>query len=109
MNIAIPMVMVSGALEICKATKVLNNNISKIIGSIGGMIGGAAIATMITNATKEAHEPHRKYTIKDAVSNFDDIVATIKIGFKDILKYVPVDKILPFIYIYTGIRAGDKE
>ena len=109
MNIAIPMLMVSGALEICKHTKALNKNLPKIIGSIAGMIGGAMIATGITNATREKDAPYRKYTIKDSVSNFDDIVATIKIGFKDILKYIPVDKILPFIYIYTGTRAGQKE
>ena len=109
MNIAIPMLMVSGALEICKHTKALNKNTPKIIGSIAGMIGGAMIATGITNATREKGAPYRKYTIQDSVSNFDDIVATIKIGFKDILKYIPVDKILPFIYIYTGTRAGQKE
>lgn len=109
MNIAIPMLMVSGALEICKHTKTLNKNLPKIIGSVIGMVGGAMIATGITNATREEGAPYRKYTLKDSVSNFDDIVATIKIGFKNILKYIPVDKILPFIYIYTGTRAGQKE
>ena len=73
------------------------------------MISGAMIATAITNATREEGEPYRKYTPKDAIANFDDIIATIKIGFENILKYVPVDKILPFIYIYSGIRAGQKE
>ena len=109
MNISIPMLMVSGALEACKKIKPLNNNPSKIVASIAGMISGAMIATAITNATREEGEPYRKYTPKDAIANFDDIIATIKIGFENILKYVPVDKILPFIYIYSGIRAGQKE
>ena len=109
MNISIPMLMVSSILEICKHIKSLNNNPAKIIGSIIGMVGGAMTATAITNATREAGEPYRKYTIKDSVANFDDIVATIKIGFEKILEYVPVDKILPFIYIYSGSRAGSKE
>jgi hypothetical protein len=109
MNISIPMLMVSGALEICKNVKALNKNPIKIVSSIVAMLSGAAIATAITNATRSEGEPYRKYTPKDAIANFDDIVATIKIGFKDILKYIPVDKILPFIYIYSGSRAGQKE
>lgn len=109
MNISIPMLMVSGVLETCKHVKKLNNNACKIVGSFAGMIAGAATATAITNATREENEPYRKYSIKDSVSNVDDIIATLKIGFNDILKYIPVDKILPFIYIYTGVRSGSKE
>ena len=109
MNISIPMLMVSAALEACKKVKSLNKNLPKILASVTGMISGAMIATAITNATREKGEPYRKYTPKDAIANFDDIVATVKIGFKDILKYIPVDKILPFIYIYSGARAGSKE
>lgn len=109
MNISIPMLMVSSFLEVCNNVKALNNNPTKIIASILGMSSGAALATIITNATREKGEPKRKYSIKDSIANFDDIVATIKIGFKDILKYIPVDKILPFIYIYSGARAGGKE
>lgn len=109
MNIAIPMLMVSGATEICNRVKALNKTVPKIIASIAAMTSGAMVATAITNATREKGEPYRKYTAKDAVSNFDDIVATIKIGFEKVLDYVPVDKILPFIYIFTGTRAGGKE
>ncbi|MBR5303290.1 MAG: hypothetical protein IKU37_00505 [Candidatus Gastranaerophilales bacterium] len=109
MNISIPMLMVSAALEICKNIKFLNNVPTKIIASIAGMTSGAMLATKITNATRKEGEPYRKYTIKDSIANFDDIVATIKIGFERILEYIPVDKILPFIYIYSGGRAGNKE
>lgn len=109
MNISIPMLMVSSALEICNRVKVLKNNPCKIVGSIIGMTSGAALATAITNATREEGAPYRKYTIKDSISNFDDVIMTIKIGFEKILDYVPVDKILPFIYIYSGTRAGQKE
>ena len=109
MNISIPMLMVSAALEICKNLKTLNNIPTKIVASIIGMTSGAALATKITNATREEGEPYRKYTLKDSIANFDDIVATIKIGFEKILDYIPVDKILPFIYIYSGTRAGSKE
>ncbi len=108
LNTTIPMLMVSGTLELCKRIKALNNKPAKIIGSFAAMALGAFSATKITNLTKKDHEPKRKYTIKDSIANFDDLVATISIGFRDILKYIPVDKILPFIYIYCGARAGSK-
>ena len=109
MNTTIPMLMVSSALEICKRTKQLNNTPAKIVGSIMGMTGGAMMATKISNAFKADNEPKRKYTIKDSIANFDDIIMTISLGFKKILDYIPVDKILPFIYAYCGARAGQKE
>ena len=108
MNTTIPMLMVAGTLEGCKRVKALNNKPAKIIGSFGAMALGAFSATQITNLSRGKNEPKRKYTIKDSVANFDDIIATIAIGFRDILKYVPVDKILPFIYTYCGARAGSK-
>ena len=109
MNTSIPMIMVSSTLSLCQKVKKLNNKPAKIIGSFAAMISGAAIATGITNIGKKKNEEKRKYTIKDSVANFDDVVATIAIGFKDINKYVHADKFLPFIYIYCGSRAGQKE
>lgn len=108
MNTTIPMLMVTGALETCKRVNCLNKKAPKIIASFCAMALGAMSATKITNMTKGNKTEKRKYTIKDSVANFDDIIATIAIGFRGILKYVPVDKILPFIYIYCGSRAGSK-
>lgn len=109
MNMSLPMVLVTSALETCKRVKPLNNKPAKIIGSIIGMVSGAALATKITNATKEENEPKRQYTIKDSIANFDDVVATIEIGFKDFAQKIPVGKVLPFIYTFNGARAGLKE
>lgn len=109
MNTTIPMLMVTGALETCKRIKTLNNVPAKIVASFAAMGTGAMLATKITNTTKNKGEANRKYTIKDSVANFDDIVATIKLGFEKIEDYIPVGKILPFIYIYCGSRAGEKE
>lgn len=109
LNTAIPMLMVSGVLGACKNIKKLNNKPAKIIGSIMGMTSGAWLATKITNETKQDDEPIRKYTLRDSVANFDDIIATVSIGFKKVLDYVPVDKMLPFIYAYCGYRSGEKE
>ena len=109
MNISIPMIMVASALKVCECIKPLNKVLPKALASVIAMSSGAMIATKITNATKDDDEPYRKYTPKDAIANFDDIIMTIKLGFKNILNYVPVDKILPFIYIYSGTRAGEKE
>ena len=109
MNTSIPMLLVTGAIKTCESVKALNKNSSKIIASIAAMLSGAAIATGITNATKKETEPERKYTIKDSLANFDDIVATIKLGFKKVTEYIPVDVLLPIIYIYNGYRSGSKE
>ncbi len=109
MNMSIPMILVTLTLSACNKFKKLDNNISRIIGSFIAMTTGAFIATKITNLTKEDTEPDRKYTIKDSIANFDDVIATIKIGFPKIDKIIPVSKILPFIYTYSGARAGWKE
>ena len=108
MNTSIPMLMVTAAIKTCEASKTLNKAPIKIIASFGAMASGAVIATKITNIGKEKNKK-RKYTIKDSLANFDDIIATIKIGFRRITDIVPVDKILPFIYIYNGYRSGSKE
>ncbi len=108
MNTTIPMLMVTAVLGTCERVKALNNKPAKIIGSFAAMALGAFSATKITNLSREKNEPARKYTIKDSIANFDDVIATISLGFRKILDYVPVDKILPFIYIYCGARAGSK-
>ena len=69
MNTSIPMIMVSSILTVCEKVKSLNNNLAKIIGSIVGMVGGAMIATGITNLTRPKGEPARKYTIKELWDN----------------------------------------
>ena len=110
MNIGIPMTLVTSILEVCKKVKVLNNNPAKIAGSIVGMVSGAIIATGITNATRPQGAPIRKYTIKDSIANFDDIAATIVIGFPQYEKLNAIAKtVLPFICAYGGLRAGKKE
>lgn len=109
MNMAIPMLMVTGALELCEMAKFIKKKTpAKIVASFAAMITGAFLATQITNATKDKNEPKRKYTLKDSVANFDDVVATIKLGFPHVDKIIPVSKILPFIYIYCAQRAGSK-
>ncbi|MBR1617034.1 hypothetical protein IJ670_02675 [bacterium] len=109
MNMAIPMTFVTLFHHFCEKIKSLNKTPIKILGSIAAMVSGAALATIITNATKDENQPKRKYTIKDATANFDDVVATIAIGFPEVAKKVPVNQIVPFIYAYNGARAGMKE
>ena len=108
MNTTIPMLLVTGATVLCNNIKALNKIPIKIAASLGAMSLGGLIATTITNSDNPKGEK-RKYTPQDALANFDDIIATIKIGFSDFAKKVPVDKILPFIYVYNGYRSGSKE
>jgi len=108
MNTTIPMLGVTGATVLCNSVKALNNVPTKIIASFSGMTLGAAIATKITNLGKSEGEK-RKYMPTDVLADFDDIVATIKIGFKELAEKIPVDHILPCIYAYNGYRSGNKE
>ena len=110
MNTSIPMLMVSAVHEVCKRCNSLNNKPVKIIGSILGMLGGAMIATKLSNLSADNDAQMRKYTLKDSIANFDDIAATIIIGFPQYQKLNKYAKtLLPYIYTYCGTRAGSKE
>ena len=112
MNMAIPMTFVSLFHHACQNIKELDKTPIKVIGSIIAMVSGAALATVITNTTRDKGQPKRKYSIKDATANFDDVVATVAIGFGKELnekQNFVLNLIIPFIYAYNGMRAGQKE
>lgn len=112
MNMAIPMTFVSLFHHACQNIKELDKTPIKVVGSIIAMVSGAALATVITNVTRDKNQPKRKYSIKDATANFDDVVATIAIGFGKELnekQNFALNIIIPFIYAYNGMRAGQKE
>ena len=109
MNMAIPMTLVTLFHHACQNIKALDKVPIKIIGSLVSMVSGAALATVITNATRDKDQPYRKYSIKDSTANFDDVVATMVIGFPELKDKINVEPIVPFIYAYNGMRAGQKE
>ena len=112
MNMAIPMTFVSLFHHTVQNIKALDKTAIKVIGSIIAMTSGAALATVITNATRDKDQPYRKYSIKDSTANFDDIVATAAIGFGKELtekQNFALNIAIPFIYAYNGMRAGQKE
>jgi len=109
MNTSIPMLMVTGVNILCDNVKALNNKAAKIITSITAMVTGAMIATKITNIGKTGEEEKRQYTIKDSVANFDDVAATIVVGFPKAGVLNQISKAaLPFIYTYCGSRVSEK-
>ena len=112
MNMALPMTFVSLFHYAVQNIKKLDKTAIKVIGSVIAMTSGAALATVITNATRDKDQPYRKYSIKDSTANFDDIVATVAIGFGKELtekQNFALNIAIPFIYAYNGIRAGQKE
>ncbi len=112
MNMAIPMTFVSLFHHACQNIKALDKPAIKVIGSIIAMVSGAATATLITNKRRDKDQPKRKYTIKDATANIDDVIATIAVGFgRDLTpaQNTVINGIVPFIYAYNGMRAGQKE
>ena len=110
MNTSIPMLLVTGANILCDNVKALNNKGAKIVSSLGAMVTGAALASKITNLNKAPNQEKRKYTIKDSVANFDDIIATFVVGFPQLGKLNVVAKtLLPFIYTYCGSRVSEEK
>ena len=110
MNTSIPMLMVSAANAICNKTIRNTKPLIRVVASLAAMGTGAAIATKITNKIKPKKEEKRKYTIKDSIANIDDLIATFSIGFEEQADKLKLDtRLMPFIYAYCGMRAGDKE
>lgn len=104
-----PMLLIEGAIRVCKKVKPLNNNIAKIVASCAGVAIGSNAALEVSNrlrSGKEAKKPKRELKPIDMLANLDDAVAVLvlaKIPFADKLH---VERALPFIYAFCGFRSG---
>ncbi len=89
--------------------RIINNNVTKIAASVGGVYTGSHLALWIANQlrkNKEAPQPKRKLKPVDMIANFDDAVAIMvlaKIPFAD---KIQIKHLLPFIYSFCGYRSG---
>lgn len=108
-NAVIPAGFVCGFEKLLSKTKFSKN----IFAKAGSMVSGIALGTI--SAVKFANfacdpldkMPDRKLTIKDSVANLDDAIGALAIAKLPMLDKIPVEKILPLIYIFCGSRAGD--
>lgn len=89
--------------------RIINNNITKIAASIGGVYVGSNFALWIANKLRKqspVKQKERKLKPIDMIANFDDAVAIMvlaKIPFAD---KIQIKRLLPFIYSFCGFRSG---
>lgn len=111
---SIPMLLVDGIISLCEKSKnpKINNNFTKIAGSIAGVAIGSNTAIAIFNklrGDKDVKKPKRELKLIDMIANLDDAVAICvlaKIPFAD---KIHIERALPFIYSFCGYRSGTGE
>ena len=107
MNATVPLLFVHPATKLVDNSKNLKNNKFVRLAAIGAaLLTGMKSAAMISNYINDPNDkvPDRKLTLKDAVANIDDAVgafAIAKLPFAD-----KIEKIIPFIFVWCGYRAG---
>ena len=111
---SIPMLLVDNIIAFCEKSKnpKINNNLTKIAGSIAGVAIGSNTAIYIFNKLrggKDVKKPERELKLIDMIANLDDAVAVCvlaKIPFAD---KIHIERALPFIYSFCGYRSGTGE
>jgi len=111
---SIPMLLVDGIISFCEKSKnpKINNNFTKIAGSVAGVAIGSNTAIYIFNKLrggKDVKKPERELKLIDMIANLDDAVAVCvlaKIPFAD---KIHIERALPFIYSFCGYRSGTGE
>ena len=108
---SMPMLLVDGSIKLCEKSKntKINNNFTKIITSIAGVVIGSNTALAVSNKlrdSKDAQKPKRELKLRDMIANLDDAVAICvlaKIPFAD---KIHIERALPIIYAICGYRSG---
>lgn len=111
---SIPMLLVDNIIALCEKSKNprINNNLTKITGSVAGVAIGSNTAIYIFNKLrggKDVKKPERELKLIDMIANLDDAVAVCvlaKIPFAD---KIHIERALPFIYSFCGYRSGTGE
>lgn len=115
MNVTFPALLVSGSMKLCEKVKFLNNAPSKIIASIASILIGANAAVALSNKTdniffdKYNHDPDRKLKPKDFVIHVDDFIGTLILAKFPLADKLHMNKILPFVYAWSGYHVGEAQ
>lgn len=111
MNASVPTWIVGGALKLPESSKKFNNVPTKILSVVGGLVVGMFGAAQVSNLIFDPKdkEPDRKLTLKDCVANADDAIGALTLAKLPLIDKLHVDKLLPLIYAYCGVRAGEAQ
>ena len=77
------------------------------IGAIfAALLAGMKGAAVLSNKINDPHDkvPDRKLTLLDSVANIDDAVGAFAVAKIPVVS--KLEKILPFIFVWCGYRAG---
>ena len=110
LNASIPTWIIGGVLKLPENSHNFNNAPTKIFSVIGGLVVGMFGVAQVSNLIFDPKdkEPDRKLTFKDCIANADDVIGALVLAKFPLIDKLHVDKILPLIYAYCGIRAGGK-
>lgn len=109
LNASIPTWIIGGVLKLPETSHNFNNAPTKIFSVIGGLIVGMFGAAQVSNLIFDPKdkEPDRKLTFKDCIVNADDALGALVLAKFPLIEKLHLDKLLPVIYTYCGIRAGN--
>jgi len=109
LNASIPTWIIGGVLKLPETSHKFNNAPTKIFSVIGGLVVGMFGAAHVSNLIFDPKdkEPDRKLTIKDCIVNADDVLGALVLAKFPLIEKLHLDKLLPVIYAYCGIRAGN--
>ena len=109
LNASIPTWIIGGVLKLPETSHKFNNAPTKIFSVFGGLIVGMFGAAHVSNLIFDPKdkEPDRKLTFKDCIVNADDVLGALVLAKFPLIEKLHLDKLLPAIYAYCGIRAGN--
>ena len=110
LNASIPTWIIGGVLKLPESSDRFNNPITKIASVFGGMVIGMFGAAQVSNLIFDPKDtkPDRKLKFKDCIANADDVLGALVLAKFPLIDKLHADKVLPLIYTYCGIRAGNK-
>ncbi len=108
LNASIPTWIAGGCLKLSENSKHFNNVFGKTGAMLGGLIigmfGAASLSNIITDPKDKL--PDRKLGLIDCIANIDDAIGILVLAKIPFVNKLHIETILPFIYSYSGYRAG---
>ena len=106
MNATVPLLAVHPVTKLIDNSKYKNNLALRVGAILAALLAGMKLAATISNKINDPNDkvPDRKLTLIDSVANIDDAVGAFAVAKIPVISQL--EKILPFIFVWCGYRAG---
>ncbi len=106
MNATVPLLAVHPVTKFIDNSKYKNNLPIRVGAILAALLAGMKLAAAISNKINDPKDkvPDRKLTLIDSVANIDDAVGAFAVAKIPVVSQL--EKILPFIFVWCGYRAG---